>query len=105
MTKSQKLIIMQNSYMYKDNIAFMNLQDCTYPYQIFEIILTNVAAKENKTWKDLYFATEQTPFLLISLMVALILIRHNLKEVFELNEKEVSELLGIEHYSLIAEFY
>ena len=91
--------------MYRENIAFMNLKECKYPYQIFEIILLNVAAKENKTWKELYKANENTPFLLTSLMVALILIRQNLKGIFSLNEKEVSQLLGIEHYSLIAEFY
>jgi hypothetical protein len=83
----------------------LRLHECTYPYEVIERVLLNVAAKKGRSWKDIYFAKRFNTELFSELCVALILIDAGLRIHLKFGAEEVSEVLGAKHSQIIKNYY
>jgi hypothetical protein len=72
----------------------MGLNETQETYQVFEVVMLNLAADMCKSWKQIYKANPRNKETFIQLCVAAILIDKWLKNRFDINESVRLRLLG-----------
>lgn len=97
-------LISEHPFMVYNGADFMQLEFCTKPYQVIERVLTNVAAKNGITWKDLLQTGTSDEELFIELCVAVILIDRYLKLLFNIEKADKLILTGTDFAEAIQDY-
>lgn len=87
-------LIDRNFWLQDGEWEGLELHNYPQTYQIIEAVFVNVAARIEKTWKDIYHATLHEEELFVELCVATIIIEKALKKYHGYTETDVSIILG-----------
>jgi len=98
------LLIQEHEFMQQYGCDFMQLYRVKKPYEIIERVLTNVAAKNGMTWKQLLQIKYTETELFAELCVAVIIIDRYLYELFRMEENVRYSLIGYEYAQIIDEY-
>jgi hypothetical protein len=82
----------------------LGLHKCNKAYQVFEIVMLNVASEMCKSWKDIYNANPRNSDNFSQLCIAAILIDKWLRIRFEINEVGRIKLLGSRLSAIVQEY-
>lgn len=99
------LRIQQHEYMQPKGVKFMQLERCKKPYEIIEIILLNVAAKNGIKWKDLLQTDYNQTDMFAELCVAVILIDRYLDDIFDMNQGSRLTLVGYQFSYILDQYH
>lgn len=99
------LRIQEHEFMQPKGVNFMQLERCKKPYEIIEVILLNVAAKNGIKWLELLKTDYNQADMFAELCVAVILIDRYLYEIFDISQTARLGLVGYQFTYILEQYY
>jgi len=96
--------VYQSDWFTEGYCDYLCLEDSELPYQIFEKIFLNVAAKCSTNWRQLLHAEESQSTLFVNKVTAVLLVEKYLKKVFEYNDEMVEQFFDIDCQNILLDY-
>jgi hypothetical protein len=96
--------VKNHDFLIDGNTDFLNIEESTHSYQVFERVFLNVASKRGVGWQSIYHAKEEHGTLYCDLIVCLLLIEKYLKNEFLKTDDDIASLIGYEFYEIIESY-
>jgi hypothetical protein len=97
--------VQRSKWLDINSTAFMNIKKSTRVHEVFERIWLNVAISYSARWQELYYAKPTDMRLYVGRVVGLLLINTILKTHLDMDEDEITSLLGRKNMDIIDEYY
>jgi hypothetical protein len=86
-------------------IDFMQISNDTPKHLAIERIWLNVSLSFNTRWQMIEYASPNDTKLFAGKIVVMVLIHNILRDIYELNDNDISSFLGINNISIIEDYF
>lgn len=95
----------KHKYLENEFISSLQVHNCKYQYEVFEVVFTSIAKKHKIDWKDIYKANVRHGDKYVLLCISSILIDKLLRIEFHLSVVSREKLLGVRLNEIVRDYY